>query len=107
MKEKQFVNCPFDSEKHNKTVLIDEEINDEIKSQLYFTMGEKLVINSDMNFEETDLGLIFDNSTCNKINTFLYLNLKIKSIFFRCFLMIINGINSMINFNYKFKKYRI
>ena len=104
LKEKQFVNCPFDSEKHNKTVLIDEEINDEIKSQLYFTMGEKLVINSDMNFEETDLGLIFDNSTCNKINTFLYLNLKIKSIFFRCFLMIINGINSMINFNYKFKK---
>ena len=92
LKEKKFVNCPFDSEKHNKTVLIDEEISDEIKSQLYFTMGEKLVINSDMNFEETDLGLIFDNSTCNKINTFLYLNLKIKSIFFRCFLMIINGI---------------
>ena len=104
LKEKKFVNCPFDSEKYNKTVLIEEEINDEIKSQLYFTMGEKLVINSDMNFEETDLGLIFDNSTCNKINTFLYLNLKIKSIFFRCFLMIINGINSMINFNYKFNK---
>ena len=104
LKEKKFLNCPFDMDKNNKIVFVDEEINDEIKSLLYFTMGEKLVINSDMNFDETDLGLIFDNSICNKINTFLYLNLKIKAIFFRGFLMILNGINSLINFNYKFNK---
>ena len=95
------MNCPFDNEKH-RTVFIDEDINDEIKSQLYFIMGEKLAINSDMNFDETDLGLIFDNSICNKINSFLYLNLKIISIFFRGFLMILNGINSAINFNCRF-----
>ena len=105
-KEKKFLNCPLDIEKHNKNFSVEEEIkiNDEIKSQLYFTLGEKLAINSNMNFEETDLGLIFDNSICNKINTFLYLNLKIKSIFLRYFLMIINGFNSMINFNYKCNK---
>ena len=102
IKEKSFLNCPL--ERENKNAFIQEEIHDEIKSQLYFTMGEKLVINSDMNFEETDLGLLFDNSTCNKINSFLYLNLKIKSIFFKCFLMILNGFNSLINFNYKFNK---
>ena len=104
IKEKKFLNCPLDFEKNNKTIFIEDEINDEIKGQLYFTMGEKLVVNSNMNFDDTDLGLIFDNSTCNKINTFLYFNLKIKSIFFKCFLMIINGINSLINFNYKFNK---
>ena len=80
LKEKKFLNCPFDMDKNNKIVFVEEEINDEIKSLLYFTMGEKLVINSDMNFDETDLGLIFDNSTCNKINTFLYLNLKNKFV---------------------------
>ena len=101
IKDKKFLNCPFDNEKH-RTVFIDEDINDEIKSQLYFIMGEKLAINSDMNFDETDLGLIFDNSICNKINSFLYLNLKIISIFFRGFLMILNGINSAINFNCRF-----
>ena len=104
LKEKKFLNCPFDLEKNSKTIFVEEEINEEIKGQLYFTIGEKLAINSNMNFEDTDLGLIFDNSTCNKINTFLYFNLKIKSIFFKCFLMIINGINSLINFNYKFNK---
>ena len=105
IKEKKFLNCPINLEKNNnKIIFIEEEINDEIKSQLYFTMGEKLAINSDMNFEETDLSLIFDNSTCNKINSFLYLNLKIKAIFFRGFLMIMNGINSAINFNYKIIK---
>ena len=104
-KEKKFLNCPIDIDKgKNKNIYVEEEINDEIKSLLYFTMGEKLVINSEMNFDETDLGLIFDNSTCNKINSFLYLNLKIKIIFFSGFLMLMNGLNSAINFNYKFNK---
>jgi hypothetical protein len=104
-KEKKFLNCPIDIDKaKNKNIFVEEEINDEIKSLLYFTMGEKLIINSDMNFDETDLGQIFDISTCNKINSFLYLNLKIKKIFFSGFLLILNGINSAIDFNYKFYK---
>ena len=104
-KEKKFLNCPIDIDKtRNKNIFVEEEINDEIKSLLYFTMGEKLIINSDMNFDETDLGQIFDISTCNKINSFLYLNLKIKKIFFSGFLLILNGINSAIDFNYKFYK---
>ena len=104
-KEKKFLNCPIDIDKgKNKNIFVEEEINDEMKSLLYFTMGEKLIINSDMNFDETDLGQIFDNSTCNKINSFLYLNLKIKKIFFSGFLMIMNGLNSVIDFNYKFNK---
>ena len=97
IKDKKFINCPF-----NYDNLLSEEIINDIKSQLYFVLGEKLTINSDMNFDETDLGLIFDNYTCKKINTFLYLNLKIISIFFRAFLMIINGINSTLNFKYNF-----
>jgi len=102
IKDKKFLNCPFDNENYNEDLLPEEIIND-IKSQLYFSLGEKLTINSEMNFDETDLGLIFDNSTCKKINTFLYLNLKIKAIFFRAFLMLMNGLNSFLNFNYNFK----
>ena len=101
IKDKKFLNCPFDNENYNEDLLPEEIIND-IKSQLYFSLGEKLTINSEMNFDETDLGLIFDNSTCKKINTFLYLNLKIKAIFFRAFLMLMNGLNSYLNFNYNF-----
>ena len=101
IKDKKFLNCPFDHENYNEDLLPEEIIND-IKSQLYFSLGEKLTINSEMNFDETDLGLIFDNSTCKKINTFLYLNLKIKAIFFRAFLMLMNGLNSSLNFNYNF-----
>ena len=101
IKDKKFLNCPFENENYNEDLLPEEIIND-IKSQLYFSLGEKLTINSEMNFDETDLGLIFDNSTCKKINTFLYLNLKIKAIFFRAFLMLMNGLNSYLNFNYNF-----
>ena len=101
IKDKKFLNCPFENENYNEDLLPEEIIND-IKSQLYFILGEKIVINSEMNFEETDLGLIFDNSTCKKINTYLYLNLKIKAIFFRAFLMLMNGLNTSLNLNYKF-----
>ena len=109
LKDKKFLNCPFNSEEYNGHILSEEIIND-IKSQLYFTLGEKLTINSEMNFDETDLGLIFDNSTCKKINTFLYLNLKIKSIFYRAFLLLMNEFNSSLNFKYNYnndKKYEI
>ena len=101
LKDKKFINCPFNNENNNEEILSEEIIND-IKSQLYFILGEKLTINSDMNFDETDLGLIFDNYTCKKINTSLYLNLKIVSIFFRGFLILINGLNSSLNFKYHF-----
>ena len=99
IKDKKFLNCPFNDEEFNKDFLTEEIVND-IKSQLYFLLAEKLTINSEMNFDETDLGLIFDNSTCKKINTYLYLNLKIKAIFFRAFIMLIKGINSFLNFSY-------
>ena len=98
IKDKKFLNCPFNNENYGENIL-SEKITNELKSQLYFILAEKLTINSDMNFEETDLGLIFDNSTCKKINTFLYLNFKIKAIFFRAFLLLMNGLNSCLNFN--------
>ena len=103
IKDKKFINCPFNNDDYDENILSEEIVND-IKSQLYFILGEKLTINSDMNFDETDLGLIFDNSTCKKINTYLYLNLKIKSIFFKAFLMLMNGINSSLNFNFNNSK---
>ena len=99
IKDKKFLNYPL---KH-KNNFISEEILNDIKSQLYFVCAEKITINSDMNFDETDLGLIFENSICKKINTFLYLNLKIKAIFFRAFLMILKGLNSFLDFNFKFQ----
>ena len=105
IKDKKFLNCPFNNEKYNDNILPEKIIN-ELKSQLYFILAEKLTINSEMNFDETDLGLIFDNSTCKKINTFLYLNLKIKAIFFRAFLILMNGLNSCLNFNYTFNNDR-
>ena len=105
IKDKKFLNCPFNNEKYNDDILPENIIN-ELKSQLYFILAEKLTINSEMNFDETDLGLIFDNSTCKKINTFLYLNLKIKAIFFRAFLILMNGLNSCLNFNYTFNNDR-
>ena len=106
IKDKKFINCPFNNEDFNKDLLPTEIVND-IKGQLYFILAEKLTINSEMNFDETDLGLIFDNPTCKKINTFLYLNLKIKAIFFRAFLMIIKSINSYLNFNFNFNNAKI
>ena len=63
-------------------------------------MAEKLAINSEMSFEETDLGLIFEISTCQKINSILYLNLKIKCIFFRAFLLLMENLNKSLDFNY-------
>ena len=60
LKDKKFLNCPFNNEEYHDNILSEEIIND-IKSQLYFTLGEKLTINSEMNFDETDLGLIFNN----------------------------------------------
>ena len=102
IKDKKFLNCPFDNENREENNLLPDEITNDIKSQLYFVLGEKLTINSDMNFDDSDLSLIFDNSTCKKLNTFLYLNLKIKAIFFRVFLLLMNGINSYLNFNYNF-----
>ena len=102
IKDKKFLNCPFNNENHEDN-LLPKEIAYDIKSQLYFILGEKLIINSDMNFDETDLRLIYDNSTCKKINTFLYLNLKIKAIFFRAFFLLMNGINSYLNFNNNLK----
>ena len=101
IKDKKFLNCPFNNEKYSENIL-PEKITNELKSQLYFILAEKLTINSEMNFDETDLGLLFDNSTCKKINTFLYLNFKIKAIFFRAFLLLMNGLNSYLNFNYNY-----
>ena len=93
--EKKFINCPI----NNNSFLPLYIVND-IKSQLYFALAEKLAINSEMSFEETDLGLIFEISTCQKINSILYLNLKIKCIFFRAFLLLMGNLNKSLDFNY-------
>ncbi len=92
---KKFIKYP-----QNKIPSIhDQLILNELKSKLYETLAEKLEINTEMDFELTDLGEMFNNNICTKINSNIYLNLKICSIFFKTFLLLMKDLNKYINFN--------
>ena len=93
--QKKFIKYP-----QNKIPSIDDKlIENELKSKLYETLAEKLEINTEMDFELTDLGEMFNNNICTKINSNIYLNLKICSIFFKTFLLLMKDLNKYINFN--------
>ena len=92
--QKKFIKYP-----QNKIPSIDDKlIENELKSKLYETLAEKLEINNEMDFELTDLGEMFNKNICTKINSNIYLNLKICSIFFKTFLLLMNDLNKYINF---------
>ena len=91
---KKFIKYP-----QNKIPSIhDQLILNELKSKLYETLAEKLEINNEMDFELTDLGEMFNKNLCTKINSNIYLNLKICSIFFKTFLLLMKDLNKYINF---------
>ena len=93
--QKKFIKYP-----QNKIPSIDDKlIENELKSKLYETLAEKLEINNEMDFELTDLGEMFNKNICTKINSNIYLNLKICSIFFKTFLLLMKDLNKYINFN--------
>ena len=92
--DKKFIQYP-----EKKIPLIDNQyIVNELKSKLYDSLAEKLEINSEMDFELTDLGEMFNNNLCTKINSNIYLNLKICSIFFKIFLLLLKDLNNYIDF---------
>ena len=70
-------------------------------SSLNYLYGEKLSINIDMDFDESELSLMFNETACVKMNSVLYFNLKMLSIFFEFFLNLINGLNKYCVFNYE------
>lgn len=81
-----FPSCP------NKT-------QNELTGNLYQTLADKLSINSELSFEDTELGQMFDERTCVKINTILYFNMKVQCIFYHFFLKIISSFNPYIKYN--------
>ena len=92
--DKKFIQYP-----EKKIPLIDNQyIINELKNKLYDSLAEKLEINSEMDFELTDLGEMFNTNLCTKINSNIYLNLKICSIFFKIFLLLLKDLNNYIDF---------
>ena len=90
---KKFENIPI-----GFPAIKDNDLKKEVSSALHYLYGEKLIINTEMNFEEIEMSTIFDELVCRRMNSNLYFNLKIVSIFFQFFLELLKGLNECIVF---------
>lgn len=95
---KKFKSCP------QSYISYQNKDRNQAASSLNYLYGEKLSINIDMDFDESELSLMFNETACVKMNSILYFNLKMISIFFEFFLNLINGLNKYCTFNYKKSK---
>jgi hypothetical protein len=75
------------------------KIVNELRSNIYLILSEKLAITSDVNNNEIELSKIFSNRISKEIDHIPYLNLKFIQVFFNVFIEIIKNIEQCISYN--------
>jgi len=75
------------------------KMTNELRSNVYLLLSEKLSLSSESDNEDTELFKIFPTNACKKIDPIVYLNLKICGVFFNVFLDLIKNLDSSIYFN--------
>jgi hypothetical protein len=75
------------------------KVVNELRSNIYLVLSEKLAINTDPSDQDIELVKMFSSDVATKIDSQAYLNLKFISVFFNLFLEITKNIESSIYFN--------
>ena len=92
IEHKQFINLlPFH--------FPDKQLVNELSSKLHYLIGEKIMIDSEMSFDESQLKEIFNYCTediLKKMNTNLYFNLQLQRFFFEFFIGVVNPMSRQI-----------
>jgi hypothetical protein len=81
------------------------KVMNELRSNIYLVLSEKLAITSDLENNDIELSKIFPIDACKNIDAIHYLNLKFIGIFFNVFLELVKNLESSIYFS-KVKNYR-
>jgi hypothetical protein len=76
------------------------KILNELRSNIYLVLSEKLSLSSEIDNDETDLYRMFPSiDICKKIEPVQFLNLKLIQVFFNVFLELIKNLESSIYFS--------
>ena len=76
------------------------KILNELRSNIYLVLSEKLSLTSEIDNDETELFKMFpDVDICKKIDPVVFLNLKFIQVFFNLFLELIKNLEASIYFN--------
>ncbi len=76
------------------------KIMNELRSNIYLVLSEKLSLTSDIDNDDTELFKLFPSPECaKKIDPFTFLNLKLIQVFYNFFLELVKNIESSIYFN--------
>jgi hypothetical protein len=75
------------------------KMSNELKSNIYMVLSEKLSLTSDVDNNETELSKMFTNDVFKEVNYSNYLNLRFVQVFFNLFLEIVKNLESSIYFN--------
>jgi hypothetical protein len=90
---KTFISFP------EKFPTLPSKMYNEIKSNIYKFLAEKICITNDIDIEDTDLAKLFDTDTIKKLDYSIYFNLRFSQIFFNVFIGIVKNLESSIYFN--------
>jgi hypothetical protein len=76
------------------------KIINELRSNIYLVLSEKLSLTSDLENDDTELFKLFPSLECaKKIDPIIFLNLKLVQVFYNLFLELVKNIESSIYFN--------